>query len=232
VQRASTGLYLTGTMFTAASQNWITATGTTSWSYALAAATFPGDGTYTSVVRATDAVGNAGTTSTAFVIDRTQPTAVGFSTTNVLTVSKLEPGDTFTLTYSEAVAPGSIIAGWNGTTTQNVVVRAAGSGQAIDKLTIYNSTNATLLPLGTVSLNRTDYVGGNRTFGLAGSATLSTLTTSGSSLTITLGTASSITTAAGAAANASWTPSALATDLAGNPAATTVYTETDLDADF
>jgi hypothetical protein len=232
VQRASTGLYLTGTTFSAASPNWITATGTTSWSYALAAATFPGDGTYTLVVRATDAVGNASTASTAFVIDRTQPTAVGFSTTNVSTASRLELGDTFTLTYSEAIAPGSIISGWNGTTTQNVVVHLAGSGQANDKLTIYDSTNLTLLPLGTVNLNRTDYVTGMRTFGLPGSATLSTLTISGSSLTIRLGTASAATTTAAAAGNASWTPNALTTDLAGNATATTVYTETDLDVDF
>jgi hypothetical protein len=232
VLRASTGLYLTGTTFTAASQNWITATGTTSWSYALAAATFPGDGTYTLFVRATDAVGNIGTTSTAFIIDRTQPTAVGFSTTNVSTVSKIDPGDSFTLTYSEAIAPGSIIAGWNGTTPQNVVVHGGGNGQAIDKLTIYNSGNTALLPLGTLSLGRTDYVGGNRTFGLAGSAILSTITMSGSSLTITLGTASALTTAAAGTGNVSWTPSALATDLAGNAAATTVYTETDNDTDF
>jgi hypothetical protein len=60
-----------------------------------------------------------------------------------------------------------------------------------------------------------------------------TLTMSGSSFTITLGTPSGGgTTAAAGTANVSWTPSALATDLAGNPAATTVYTETDNDTDF
>jgi hypothetical protein len=232
MQRVSTGLYLTGTTFSATSQTWLTATGTTSWSYALAAANFPGDGTYTMVVRATDAVGNASTTSRSFVIDRTAPTAAGFGTTNIATVSKIEAGDTFTLTYSEAVSPGSIIAGWNGITTQTIVVRATGNGQANDKLTIYDSTNTTLLPLGTVNLSRTDYVTGMKTFGAPGAATLTTLTMSGSSLTITLGTPSAAGTAAAAPGNASWTPSALVTDLAGTPAATTVYTETDLDTDF
>ncbi|MEP6814641.1 MAG: Ig-like domain-containing protein, partial [Marmoricola sp.] len=231
VQRASTGLYLTGTTFSASGQNWITATGTTSWSLAIAATTLSTDGTYTLVVRATDGVGNANTSSTAFVIDRTKPTAADFTTTNFLTLRMLELKDTFTLTYSEAMNPASIIAGWDGTTTQNVVVRATNNSTS-DKLTIYNSTNSTLLPLGTVTLKRTDYVSASLTFGLTGTA--STLTMSGSSFTITLGTASktaSVKTAA-AAANASWAPSATAKDLAGNAAATTAYVETDLDSDF
>ncbi|MBC7629852.1 hypothetical protein, partial [Aeromicrobium sp.] len=204
-------------------------TGTTAWSYAIAGTTFPADGTYTLFVRATDAVGNAGTTSTEFVIDRTKPTGVGFSTTNITNLRKLEVGDTYSLTYSEAMSPGSIYAGWNGLTVQNVVVRATNSGTN-DKLTIYTSNYGALLPLGTVALKRGDYITGSMTFGLSG--TLSTMTMSGSSLIIKLGTPSGTPATAAAAANATWTPNALATDLAGNAAATTVYTETDLDSDF
>ena len=69
-----------------------------------------------------------------------------------------------------------------------VVVRATGTGGSKDRLTIYNATNTTLLPLGTVSLNRPDYVNAAMTFGLTG--THSTLTMTGSTLTITLGTPS------------------------------------------
>lgn len=230
LQRASTGLYLNGGAFGSADQHWITATGTTSWSHPLAATTFPADDTYFLTVRATDTVGNARTTTTTFAIDRTKPTATGFSTTNAGTARRLDPADTFTLTYSEPVAPGSIIAGWNGTTTQNVVVRATGNGGAKDKLTIYNATNTAALPLGTLNLKRSDYVSATTTFGLTG--TPSTLTMTGSSLTITLGTPSRATVVAAAAANASWTPGTGATDAAGNPAATTIYTETDNDNDF
>ena len=68
------------------------------------------------------------------------------------------------------------------------------------------------------------------TFGLTG--TPSTLSMSGSSLTITLGTPSGTPTVAAAAANASWTPAVGAPDVAGNGAATTTYTEADLDNDF
>lgn len=230
VRRASTGLYLTGTTFSSSSQNWITVTGTASWSYALAAATFPADDTYTVVVRATDNADNAGTASTGFVIDRTKPTAVGFTTSNVATARKLESGDTFTLTYSEAMSPSSIVSGWTGATSQNVVVRATGSGGSKDKLSVYDATNTTLLPLGSLNLNRKDYVSGPLTFGATGTA--STITMSGSSFTVRLGTASGTTGTAGAAANVIWTPAVGATDLAGNGAATTLFTESDLDNDF
>ena len=81
-----------------------------------------------------------------------------------------------------------------------------------------------------MNLKRTDYVTAAMTFGLTG--TPSTLTMNGSSLTITLGTPSGTPTTAAAAANVSWTPAAGTTDLAGNAAATTIYTETDLDNDF
>jgi hypothetical protein len=232
VQRASTDLYLSGSTFGSQTPTWTMATGTTSWNYALAASTFPAGDTYRLFVRATDAVGNARTSSTAFVIDRTKPTASGFSTTNVLggTVRKLEVKDTFTLTFSEPVDPGSIITGWNGTTTQTVVVRATGSGGSQDRLTVYAADNTTLLPLGTVNLNRTDYVAGATTFGLTG--TPSTLTMSGAGLTVTLGTPSRTPGTAAGAANATWTPALGVLDLAGNAAAANAFTETDTDSDF
>jgi hypothetical protein len=230
VQRATSGLYLSGTSFTSASQNWITATGTTSWSYLIAATVLSTDGAYTLSVRATDAVGNTTTTSTVFVIDKTKPTGAGFTTTNAGTARKLELNDTYTLTYSEAMDPALISAGWNGLTTQNVVVRATNNSTS-DKLTVYNATNTTLLPLGTLTLKSTTYVTAAMTFGLSG--TPSTLTMSGSSVTITLGNPSSTAnTTAAAAVNMSWAPATGAKDLAGNAATTAAYVENDLDNDF
>jgi hypothetical protein len=232
LQRASTGLYLSGTTFGSGSQNWITATGTTAWTYPLAAATFPANDTYVLAVRATDVVGNTTTTTTSFRIDRTVPTVTGLTTTNVSggLTSRLDAGDTFSLTFSDAMAPGSILAGWSGTTVQNVVVRATGNGGAKDKLVVYNATNTTLLPLGTLNLKRSDYVAGAMTFGLTGTA--STLSMSGTTVTIKLGTPSGVPTLAAAAANITWTPDTGATDLAGNAVATTAYTEGDNDRDF
>jgi hypothetical protein len=154
----------------------------------------------------------------------------GLDISDVGTLRKLELKDTFTLTYSEAIDPATIIAGWNGTGSQNVVVRATNANNN-DKLTVYNASNTALLPLGTLGLKRSDYVTAAMTFGLTG--TPSTLTMSGNSVTVTLGSASSTTaaTTAAAAANMIWTPGAVA-DLAGNAAVTTAYTETDLDSDF
>jgi hypothetical protein len=99
-------------------------------------------------------------------------------------------------------------------------------------LTIYNSSNTTPLPLGTVQL-RGNYVSGARTFGLAGSATLSTLTWNGSRLTVTLGTASSsMNTVTSTTKNMTWTPAAATRDLFGAATLTTPYTETETDDDF
>jgi len=90
------------------------------------------------------------------------------SPTAARVAGRLDPGDSFTLTFSEPISPGSIIAGWNGTTPQNVVVRGTGNGNAKDRLTVYNATNTTLLPLGTVNLKRPDYVPQSMTFGATG----------------------------------------------------------------
>jgi hypothetical protein len=108
------------------------------------------------------------------------------------------------------------------------------AGNKPDRLIIYSADNGTQLPLGTLNLVRSDYISATFTFGLAGSTTLSTITMSGSSLTVTLGTPSnaSAATTAAAAVNVTWTPVAVPTDIAGNSAATTIYTETDNDNDF
>ncbi|HEX2782283.1 MAG TPA: hypothetical protein VHN36_01765, partial [Ilumatobacteraceae bacterium] len=168
-------------------------------------------------------------------IDTTAPTAVGFATTNGGgTPRTLEANDNFTLTYSEAVAPTSIIPGWNGVTVQNVVVRAddnAGAG-GNDTLTVYDAANAALLPLGTIDLGLSTYVGGDRTFGLPGAAILSTITMSGSSLTIKLGTANLGTTTSTGSANVQWTPATGVTDTALNNTSTAPYSVTHSNGDF
>jgi hypothetical protein len=169
--------------------------------------------------------------SSSFNIDNTHPTAVNFTTTNGgSNFNRLEQGDTFTLTYSENMLPASIIAGWNGATTLDVVVRVT-NNSGNDTLTVYNDTNSTLLKLGTVELQRS-YVGqSSTTFGASG--THSTLTMSGSSFTIALGTwdgSGTMNTVSNG--NVRWDPDTSATDLAGNTASTNPFNETDNDRDF
>ncbi len=75
-----TGNYWDGSSF-ATAETWLTATGTTSWSYAFASTSFPADGSYTVRARSTDAGGNvSAVAATTFTIDRSAPT-VSFTST-------------------------------------------------------------------------------------------------------------------------------------------------------
>ena len=104
-------------------------------------------------------------------------------------------GDTITFTFSEPIDPSSIVAGWNGTGSTNVVIRVLdtsilGIPTGPDRLEVYNAANSALLPLGSVDLGRNDYVFapfgiGRITFGATG--TPSTMTMSGNTVTIVLG---------------------------------------------
>lgn len=240
VLRSSTGLYWNGTGFTAAAETWITATGTTSWSLPLAAAAFPADGSYVVSVRATDTVGNVSTpASTTFSIDRTGPAATSLSAINRgAIVRRIETGDQLTLTFSEPIAPRSLIAGWDGSGTPNITIRQGNNTN--DTLTFYNSANTTRLPLGTVQLKRSDYVSSAVVWGATGAATPSTISLSGDTLTLTFGSPNvpgNVTTAGGAA-NMAWLPRSGVTagtgvtDIIGNVGTSTKRFETDNDNDF
>ena len=153
------------------------------------------------------------------IVDNTRPTGSDVQTSNVSggTAGRAELGDTITLTYSEPMEEISVLAGWTGSST-NVVLRLNNAGGG-DNVQIWNATNAAQLPLGQVNLARTDYVTMSRTFGATG--TPSTMVMSGNSVTVTLGTASGAVGTAAAASAMVWTPSATATDVAANTAATT-----------
>jgi hypothetical protein len=179
------------------------------------------DGSYDLHAVATDNAGNTATsTVTSRVVDNTAPTATDIQSTNVgATVGKPETNDTITFTYSEQIAPASILAGWNGSSTA-VTVRINNSGSS-DTLEVWNSANNALLPLtgSAVALNG-NYV-------TAAAVFTATMAQSGAAITVTLGTLSGGTpaTAGGAGGTMSWTPSATATDVAGNACTTTAATE-------
>jgi hypothetical protein len=174
--------------------------------------------------------GNSATQSGFSVtVDTTVPAGSDLQTANVSggTVGKPEAGDTVTFTFSEPIEPNSVLAAWTGTST-SVTVRFVDGGLANDTLQVWNSANTSQLPLGQVNLGRIDYVAANVDF--AGS----TMAQSASSITITLGTASGglVSTALTASAMV-WSPSASATDRAGNACSTSVVTESgSSDKDF
>jgi hypothetical protein len=190
-------------------------------------------------VTATDNAGNANAFAGAVTIDNTAPLASDVQTTNVAggTNGLAELGDTLVLSFSEPVEPESILAGWNGAAT-NVVVRIndnvlLGLPTGNDTLQVYNAANTTALPLGSVDLGRSDYVGGllggNVRFGASG--TPSTMSISGNLLTVVFGTYNAtiiIDPARGTAAGtgtAVWTPVATPYDRAANAMSTAPASE-------
>lgn len=181
----------------------------------------PGAVPYT--VTLTDAGGTATTSSFSVIVDNTRPAAVGVEATNDSggTAGRAESGDVLALTYSEAIEPISILAGWDGSATAAVVrLRNAGGGDTVE---IWNAANSSRLQLGSVDLNSTGYVTADRTFGATGTPSLIEL--SGGAVTVTLGTASGATTTAPAPSAMSWQPASAATDEAGNQAGTAAATE-------
>jgi hypothetical protein len=171
-------------------------------------------------ITATDAAGNAGSSSgLTATVDNTAPAASDVQTrNNGSTAGRPEQGDTITLTRSEQMDPDSILSGWTGAAT-NLVVRIGNSGSgAHDFVTFWNAANTTQLPLGSIDLGGSGYVstGAIVTFGATGTA--SSMVQSGAGVTITLGTASSGARTVSVNHTMIWTPSTTPTDLAGNSA--------------
>ncbi|HEY7478331.1 MAG TPA: hypothetical protein VIB62_08845, partial [Actinomycetota bacterium] len=111
-------------------------------------------GSKTFTITAADANGTSGTTSGFSVtVDNTAPTATNVQTSNASggTVGRAEAGDTMTLTYGETMEPISIVAGWTGT-SMSVTVRLVDGGAGNDQIQIYDSSNVTQLPLGSIGL--------------------------------------------------------------------------------
>lgn len=180
-------------------------------------------GTYTYSITSTDVAGNSGTQSGFTVtVDNTAPSGSDVQTANGgPTPGKAELGDTITYTFSEPIDPNSVLVGWTGAST-NVVVRLNNSNP--DSVQVWNAANTALLPLGTINLGDSGYVGANRTFGASG--TPSTMVMTGSVITVKLGTASGTTSTVSAVSNMTWPPTATLTDRAGNPCSTATVNET------
>jgi hypothetical protein len=180
-------------------------------------------------ITSTDNATNSQTqTGYSVTVDNTRPTGSTVQTANGgATAGKPEAGDTITFTFSEAIDPETVLAGWAGAST-NVVVRIADNAGG-DLVTIRNAANTVQLPLGSVNLIGTAYVTANRDFGATGTA--STMVLSGATITITLGTPSGTAGTQATTGTMTWTPTTTVTDPAGNTCMTTVANESGA-ADF
>jgi hypothetical protein len=206
---------------------WTTICTDATASYSCAwATTGVADGAYDLRAVAVDALGHSTTSAVvaARTVDNTAPGATDVQAANGGTAGRIDAGDVLTYSFSEPIAPASILAGWTGTAT-TVSVRVNNLSSS-DTLTVFNAANTIQLALGTVALKADHTAAGARLVG--------TMTMSGSQVSITLGAvASGATRATSGTPAMTWTPSTAATDLAGNPAKATAVTETGTaDRDF
>lgn len=180
-----------------------------------------GSKTYT--VTTDDVAGNSsGAVSFSVVVDGTAPSGTNAQAANTSggTVGRAETGDTLTFTFSEAMDPASILAAWDGASS-NVSVAFTNSGCGGN-----DTLSVTGVNLGTVYLSG-NYVNGNRSF----SASAMVLSGGGTVETITLGTPSNTFITETIAGTMSWTPSASALEVAGNACTTTAVNEVTPPAD-
>ncbi len=180
---------------------------------------------YSYGITAVDNAGNSATDGSFTArVNTTRPGAADIQTTNGGTAGRPDAGDTIAFSYTEQIDPESILAGWTGASTA-ITVRFTNSSNN-DSVAVWNGANSAQLPVGSVVLNG-NFVSANTVF--AG-----TMMQSGMTITVSLGTMSS-----GApltyptARNMVWTPSATATDAAGNACSTSSRTESGTsDVDF
>jgi hypothetical protein len=184
-------------------------------------------GAKTFSVAANDNAANGPTTVNGSVtVDNTAPAASDNQITNGGGGTSGRPGqgDVVTLTFTEAIDPHSIVAGWSGSST-SVTVRIANGGNSNDRVTIWNAANTSQLPLGSVNAVG-NYVTAATVFGTAGTPSTMSFDASNTVLTITLGAFSS--GALNTDTNnrtSTWTPSASAYDYAANACSTATDSE-------
>jgi hypothetical protein len=217
----------------AGTSTWTTICTDNTSSYSCAwATTGVSDGNYDLRATAVDTLGHTSTSATIASrrVDNTVPTATDVQAVNGTgTQYKIDAGDVLTFTYSEAIAPASLSAGWNGT-SMAVTVRLTNSSSA-DTLAVWN-TAATPVKMnlhGSADLQlRANHVSATTRFnGTAVITDNQVVVTVGSLVT------GSTSTVATTPSPMIWTPSASALDLAGNAASTTAVNETGTaDRDF
>jgi hypothetical protein len=186
------------------------------------------DGCYDLRALATDAAGDQGTSVVAGVrLENTTPTGTDVQTGNGGSAAGLlEAGDWIRLTWSEPLAPASILTGWAGAAQAiRVTVTNSANNDRMD-FTTTGGTRLNLVSTATSLQLRANFVTATATFD-------ATMVQSGTSVTVTLGARLSGTTAAAGTGTITWQPSASATDLSNKAVSTATVTETGaVDKDF
>ncbi|HYM57700.1 MAG TPA: Ig-like domain-containing protein [Solirubrobacteraceae bacterium] len=186
------------------------------------------DGAYELRIQATDTLTHVSTSPVLTVqVDNTAPTGSDIQAANGGTAGTMDAGDSVTFTWSEPMAPASIMTAWAGGSTP-VTVRITNNASN-DRLDVFNAAGTLRLNTNASQLVQlqANWVSGTVWFN-------ATMLRTGNQVAVTLGSTISGTPRTGVATTSviSWTPSTVATDLAGNPCSATVVPEsgaTDLD---
>ena len=187
------------------------------------------DGNYELRIRAYDSLFHLTTvTLPARPVDNTAPAGAAVESGNGgATAGLLEAGDWLRLTWTEQVAPASVLSGWDGSAAA-IRVQVTNNGGS-DQMNFWDATGTTRLGLADATTNlrlNANFVTSTTWFD-------ATMAQSGAAVTVTLGAHLSGNLNTAAAANMRWRPSATATDLAGNPAVATDVNESNpSDRDF
>jgi chitinase len=180
------------------------------------------DGAYQVRVVTTDNAGVSVTGSTyQIVIDNQTPSGTEILASNGTgTAGRIDTGDTVRFTWSEPMAPASIMSGWTGT-SQPITVYVESNNGGNDEM-YFSGLN--------LVLSATDLKLGGNFFG-SDVSFAATMVQSGNSITVTLGTRTGSSSSTLNNSTMSWRPSANAKDLAGRSSTTTQVNETN-DRDF
>ena len=187
------------------------------------------DGLYDLRAVATDTLGHASSvTHAGRTVDNTPPAAADVQGSNGGTARRLDAGDALVFTWSEAVRPASVLAGWSGSAT-GVTLRVKADNPG-DTFAVHDASNAARVNLTSLQPLQTKahWVTADTTFA-------ATMTLSGATVTVTLGALTSGAVATGVTDTTplQWTPSTAVLDLAGNAASGTAATESGAaDVDF
>ncbi len=126
----TTGKWYDGSGFNASSVQWLTVSGTTTWTYALAGSKLSDGSSYTVSSQATDAAGNtqSAAATASFTYDTTAPTAASFAplpgSTNV------PANTTLAVSFSENMAKGG---------SGNIVVKKAADNSVVTSIPVTSS---------------------------------------------------------------------------------------------
>jgi chitinase len=174
------------------------------------------DGVYSGRMTATDSTGKTSISAViSFTVDNTAPTATDVQGANGGTAGKMDAGDTLTFTYSEAMLPSSVLAGWSGA-SQAVTVRVNNvtNKDTIDVYDAANTTKTNLMSATQALQLDQDWVSTAVVFN-------ATIQRVGSTVVLTFGTLVSGTVRTTVPkGDMTWTPSTAVTDLAGNASTT------------